>query len=269
MSLLCRYYSPATGQFLSLDPLVDGTGQPFAYVGNDPVNQADPSGEVRLLPSGYVGDVCSSGRLPDFAYTETCAHRNPCGQSMGCMLNVAASVLLAAGSAVSIDDFVGLALGVRDLVGGSVAGGIRGVLGSMRGLSSASGAGAEGGAGGSNVLLDTNAAIRYNDARGLIEAGEQPVVTQSVQQELADVAARKGFSGQLPAGVGLISDEQGALIRAQVLEAMRGFGAAEQGIDVDAFVGATALSGPYPLITADDALGNALAKLGGDWRPLP
>jgi hypothetical protein len=53
------------------------------------------------------------------------------------------------------------------------------------------------------------------------------------------------------------------------MEQLRGFGAAEQGIDVDSQVGATALSGPYPLITGEEALGNAVAKLGGEWRQLP
>jgi len=39
-----RYYDPSTGQFLSVDPLVDLTGQPYAYTGGDPVNATDPSG---------------------------------------------------------------------------------------------------------------------------------------------------------------------------------------------------------------------------------
>jgi hypothetical protein len=39
-----RYYDPATGQLLSVDPLVDETGQPYAYTGDDPVNESDPSG---------------------------------------------------------------------------------------------------------------------------------------------------------------------------------------------------------------------------------
>ena len=38
------YYDPATGQFISSDPLVNITGQPYAYVGDDPVNNVDPSG---------------------------------------------------------------------------------------------------------------------------------------------------------------------------------------------------------------------------------
>lgn len=39
-----RYYDPATGQFLNVDPLVDETGQAYAYTGDDPVNATDPLG---------------------------------------------------------------------------------------------------------------------------------------------------------------------------------------------------------------------------------
>jgi hypothetical protein len=41
---LGRYYDPTTGQFLNVDPLVDETGQPYAYTGDDPVNGTDPLG---------------------------------------------------------------------------------------------------------------------------------------------------------------------------------------------------------------------------------
>ena len=43
-SLVERYYDPATGQFLTVDPLVDETGQSYVYAGDDPVNESDPSG---------------------------------------------------------------------------------------------------------------------------------------------------------------------------------------------------------------------------------
>ena len=46
-----RYYDPGTGQFLSVDPLVDATGQPYAYTGDDPVNGVDPNG---LSPWGWL-----------------------------------------------------------------------------------------------------------------------------------------------------------------------------------------------------------------------
>jgi hypothetical protein len=39
-----RYYDPQTGQFLTVDPAVDQTGQPYAYVNGDPVDATDPLG---------------------------------------------------------------------------------------------------------------------------------------------------------------------------------------------------------------------------------
>jgi hypothetical protein len=52
-SLVGRYYDPQTGQLLSVDPLVDTTNQPYAYVGGDPVDIVDPLG----LSGGLFGDV--------------------------------------------------------------------------------------------------------------------------------------------------------------------------------------------------------------------
>jgi hypothetical protein len=38
------YLTPATGQFLSVDPLVQQTRQAYVYTSDDPVNGSDPSG---------------------------------------------------------------------------------------------------------------------------------------------------------------------------------------------------------------------------------
>jgi RHS repeat-associated protein len=46
--LRARDYDPATAQFMTVDPQVDSTHQPYAYVANDPLGSADPSG---LCPS--------------------------------------------------------------------------------------------------------------------------------------------------------------------------------------------------------------------------
>jgi RHS repeat-associated protein len=42
--LINRYYDPATGQFLSVDPQVSQTRQPYEYAGGNPVNASDPTG---------------------------------------------------------------------------------------------------------------------------------------------------------------------------------------------------------------------------------
>jgi RHS repeat-associated protein len=42
--LRARDYDPATGQFLSVDPAVDATRQPYAYTGNNPLLLTDPTG---------------------------------------------------------------------------------------------------------------------------------------------------------------------------------------------------------------------------------
>jgi RHS repeat-associated protein len=52
-----RIYSPTLGRFLQTDPIGYGDGMNFhAYVGNDPVNAADPSGLER-------GGMCSGTRI--------------------------------------------------------------------------------------------------------------------------------------------------------------------------------------------------------------
>lgn len=42
--LRARYYDPTTAQLVSRDPLASMTGEPYGYVGDNPVNGADPSG---------------------------------------------------------------------------------------------------------------------------------------------------------------------------------------------------------------------------------
>ncbi len=42
--LIHRYYDPQTGQFLSVDPAISQTQQPYQYTGENPVNTVDPAG---------------------------------------------------------------------------------------------------------------------------------------------------------------------------------------------------------------------------------
>lgn len=46
-----RTYDPVTAQFLSADPLVAKTGEPYSYAADDPVNEEDPSGEAPPRPT--------------------------------------------------------------------------------------------------------------------------------------------------------------------------------------------------------------------------
>ena len=52
-----RYYDPSTDQFISVDPLVSQTGQPFSYANDNPVNGSDPSGLICWSPSCLGRDV--------------------------------------------------------------------------------------------------------------------------------------------------------------------------------------------------------------------
>jgi hypothetical protein len=47
-----RYYDPSTGQFVNVDPMVNETGDAYAYVGDDPINAVDPMG-LNPFSSGW------------------------------------------------------------------------------------------------------------------------------------------------------------------------------------------------------------------------
>jgi RHS repeat-associated protein len=55
--LRARYYDPATGQFMSRDPLAAATGDPYGYAGGDPLNGTDPSGLLCLTLHCIIDDM--------------------------------------------------------------------------------------------------------------------------------------------------------------------------------------------------------------------
>jgi len=74
--LRARYYDPATAQFLTVDPLVAETGQPYAYVVDDPLNGVDPLGLTgcSLSPGDWgncVGQLWSSAVASGRSYARS------------------------------------------------------------------------------------------------------------------------------------------------------------------------------------------------------
>lgn len=60
--LLNRYYDPSTGAFLSVDPAVGQTGEPYSYADDNPINASDPSGMWMIgIPSSSEGWNLESG----------------------------------------------------------------------------------------------------------------------------------------------------------------------------------------------------------------
>jgi RHS repeat-associated protein len=59
--LVNRYYDPTTGQFLSVDPDIAATHEPYEYAQDDPANLTDPSGD------DCGGAVTTGSALPAFA----------------------------------------------------------------------------------------------------------------------------------------------------------------------------------------------------------
>jgi RHS repeat-associated protein len=51
-----RYYDPTTGVFVSVDPLVDETGQTYSYANDDPTGAVDPDG----LDCGIFSFACAT-----------------------------------------------------------------------------------------------------------------------------------------------------------------------------------------------------------------
>lgn len=57
LGVVDRYYDPTTDQFMSVDPDVADTDQPYAFTGDDPLNAADPLGTSAIPKSDIEYDI--------------------------------------------------------------------------------------------------------------------------------------------------------------------------------------------------------------------
>lgn len=62
--LRARHYDPATGQFLTRDPIVSITGEPYGYTAGNPLNAIDPTGlwpwDGKCVTTPWSDDDCDS-----------------------------------------------------------------------------------------------------------------------------------------------------------------------------------------------------------------
>jgi RHS repeat-associated protein len=108
-----RYYNPNLGRFLQTDPIgLSGGTNLYAYVGNDPINQFDPSGHCAELPSqqqmsAIFGNSTPNVVLgPQLGYTTT-SYVAPVGNGYQASYDVAFNVTnnTSAGQIVQQDTF--------------------------------------------------------------------------------------------------------------------------------------------------------------------
>jgi RHS repeat-associated protein len=79
--LRARYNDPTTNQFLSLDPAVTTTGQPYAYAADNPVNNTDPTGLKCRGIFGCAGHFVASTAATDWNFYTNAAAK--CGMEQG------------------------------------------------------------------------------------------------------------------------------------------------------------------------------------------
>lgn len=108
-----RYYVPQTAQFLSVDPLVGVTGQPYGYAGEDPANLSDPTGLCVKVWFVCVGDGRETSSI-SFRFDPGAAANAVVnigrGASFGLSDKIANSIQPGASCTVphnSIDEFIG------------------------------------------------------------------------------------------------------------------------------------------------------------------
>ena len=141
--LRARWYDPATGRFLTRDPFpglatLPTTQHPYVYVGNNPVNLVDPSGEffIPLLLAIGVGAAIGGGFAAyDYFQAQPCATFPSALSDPGFLQAVGIGMLTGA-----VGGLIGFGVGV---VGAGAFGG--GLMGAV--ITGAVGGGLAGGAG--------------------------------------------------------------------------------------------------------------------------
>ncbi len=101
--LRARYYSPITGQFLSVDPAIATTRQPYAYANGSPTNIVDPSGDIGA-------GLCAGGDATIATLAGISFSIEVCGEigTFGAAETVTVSAAFVVGADAGADVFVGV-----------------------------------------------------------------------------------------------------------------------------------------------------------------
>jgi len=122
-----RYYDPQTGQFLSVDPLVNETSEPYSYASGDPANRTDPSGLCNDVQGVHVyNGPCTGAQLAQIESAAVTARAagvaTACSNFLSCSVEGIEHPSLLAASFVAnkgqIATGVGIILGAASLATG-------------------------------------------------------------------------------------------------------------------------------------------------------
>jgi hypothetical protein len=136
----------------------------------------------------------------------------------------------------------------------------------------------EAAADGGQVILDTNAVIRFQDAQAFLLPGETPVITDQVVVELNELVSRGAIDGvpNIVEELQLVPDAVDVTTQALVRQQVAAFSGSPtgiigdingiQGLTGDGIIGSTGILTGRPIITFDDDFIQALSKLGASVR---
>jgi len=103
-----RYYDSSTDQFLSVDAMVQTTGQPYVFTNDNPLNATDPLGQC----GGWFHVICSAS---DFVGRALGAPgRNFVTQSKGLGLVISGALLIVGTDSIATALVVATALGAPE-----------------------------------------------------------------------------------------------------------------------------------------------------------
>jgi RHS repeat-associated protein len=229
-----RYYDANAGRYLSTDPIGFEGGDPnlYTYGLNDSVNYYDPSGEIIPFIAGAAYEYAQCVLL--------CSSVNTLADQFGGILcdfkedNCVTSCLNPL-NWLPIGKFGRAATKLERLAA-------------------------------KEVILDTDAVIRFKDAQKLLKPGEVPVITPTTVAELKALVSRgklKGMPGVLK-NLKVIKNAGSVISRIAVREAQTKLpGKVKGSLFGDGVIGGTAIDTNKTLITFDKKLRAAVQSLGG------